>query len=417
MQIALFIFYYVLACVSVSAIPFFKNSGIGKGNLVALFSIKILAGIAYAKFYTLPKYFATSDTWKFYRLSLDETKWLLHDPYSFLKDLFYYNYGNSGNLFKGQDTYWNDLKSNVQVKITAVFNVFSNSNYYVDIIFFNFLFLFGLVALFKILYRIYPQKKYFIIAGIFLLPSTLFWCSGIHKDGLILSAIGISMYCFQEVLANRFSIKYVLLILLSFLLLFALRNYVSFLLAASMFCWVIAEKLSFKKTYIFTGFYFVMVVVFFITPFIVPYVNPAGYFVTKQQEFLALSGGSKIYTDALKPTFVSFISYLPKAIDMAFLRPHINEFKNFAYLPAIVENLLLIVLIIISLFSLKKQQKVASTMYAMVAFSISVLLVCGYTVPFTGAIVRYKSIAFPLLITPLLCITNAFTLKRYRQNN
>src|SRR5205085_4930113 len=112
------------------------------------FFLKIAAGIAYAKFYTLPRYYSQSDTWRFYRLSLQETKWLKRDPISFVNDLFHSGYQSSGNIFSGQGNYWNDLKSNVIIKLMAIFNVPSLSNYYVDIIFFNFLFLFGLVGIF-----------------------------------------------------------------------------------------------------------------------------------------------------------------------------------------------------------------------------------------------------------------------------
>jgi len=194
--------------------------------------------------------------------------------------------------------------------------------------FFNFLFLFGLVALFKVLLAIYPTKKWMIILGVFLLPSTLFWCSGIHKDGLILSAIGVSLYCVQKLLNKQFSFKYFALIFLSFLLIFALRNYILFLLVSSIFCWCLAERFPNHKNYIFLAFYTFGLICFFITPVIFPSLNPPNYIAIKQHEFLELSGGSKVYTDTLQPTLSGFISFLPTAFDMALLRPHINEFKK-----------------------------------------------------------------------------------------
>ena len=164
--------------------------------LIGLFLIKIISGIAYAKFYSLPKYYSGADTWRFYRLSLNETKWFLNAPFAFIKDLFVYGYDNSGNVFISGNSYWNDLKSNVLIKLMAVMNVLTHNSYYTNIVLFNFIFLFGLVAVFKIFDQIFPDKKKIIILGVFLLPSTLFWCSGIHKDGLILSAAGLLVYSF-----------------------------------------------------------------------------------------------------------------------------------------------------------------------------------------------------------------------------
>ncbi|HEX8357413.1 MAG TPA: hypothetical protein VF610_08385, partial [Segetibacter sp.] len=147
METALFLFYLVAFCIAVVYIPFFKNSGIRPPFLIALFLIKIAAGFAYAKFFKLPQYYPGADTWRFYRQSLIETEWLLQKPSFFFKDLFTHGYGSAGNLFSGENSYWNDLKSNMLVKLIAITNVLTNSNYYAAIIFFNFLFLFGLVAL------------------------------------------------------------------------------------------------------------------------------------------------------------------------------------------------------------------------------------------------------------------------------
>ncbi|WP_147203963.1 hypothetical protein [Segetibacter aerophilus] len=298
------------------------------------------------------------------------------------------------------------MKSNLPVKMMALFNVLSNNSYYVNIIFFNFVFLFGLVALFKVLFSIYPNKKWVITCSLFLLPSTLFWCSGIHKDGLILSAIGVCIYCFYKLLKETFALKYLVFILLSFLLIFSLRNYILFALLPFIFCWIIAEKHPTHKKKIFAGIYVSGLACFFIIPLIFPSINPPLYLALKQQEFLQLTAGSQITTDPLQPTIQGFISFLPRALDMAFLRPHPTEFANLSYIPAIIETILLAVLILVSVISLSKTFKVPPIVIGLFAFSVSVLLICGYTIPFTGAIVRYRSVVLPLLITPLLCITN-----------
>lgn len=406
MQTALFIFYLLIFSYAISIIPFFRKSGIDKWTLIILFYIKVFAGFAYAQFYTLPKYAATSDTWKYYRLSLEETNWFLKDPGSFLKDLFTYNYSTSGGIFSGENSYWNDLKSNVPIKMMAIFNLLTAKSYYTNIILFNFLFLFGLVAIFKVLSILFPKKKWTIIAGIFLLPSSLFWCSGIHKDGLIVSAMGIVFYCFYNIGVSGARIKYLVLILLSFTLIFSLRNYVLFALLPAIFCWQLAEKYPINKTRIFFGFYFFGIISFFIIPLFFPAINLPAVVTSKQNEFLQLSAGSEVKTAPLQPTVAAFISYLPHAIDMAFFRPHPYEIKNLSYIPAIAENLLLAILITLSMFHIKKHYKIPPLVMCFFAFSISILLICGFTIPFTGAIVRYKSLVLPLLITPLLCISD-----------
>lgn len=311
--------------------------------------------MVYAKFYTLPKYSAGSDTWRFYRMSLEETKWLLNSPAGFVKDLFHYGYTTSGNIFSGENSYWNDLKSNLPVKILAICNVVTSNSYYANIILFNFFFLFGLVAVFKVLFALYPTKKWIVITGIFLLPSTLFWCSGIHKDGLVLSAIGSCIYCFYKISTLKYCLKHLLIILFTFLLIFSLRNYILFALLPALLCWILYEKASRLKKWIIPIVYLTGLICFFTIPLALPSVNPPLYFANKQWEFLQLTAGSLVPSAPLEPTATGFISFLPNALDMAFFRPHVNEFKNLSYIPAIAENLLLLILILLSIFTLEKK--------------------------------------------------------------
>lgn len=412
MESAIFIFYLVFFSFLISIIPFFKTSRIGKLTLIILFIIKIFAGIAYAKFYALPKNYEVSDTWRFYKLSIAETKWLLQDPIAFVQDLLIYSYDKSGNVFSGENTYWNDLKSNVVIKMMAVINVFTNNSYYANIIFFNFLFLFGLVALFRLFYHIFPDKKWLIITGIFLLPSALFWCSGIHKDGLILSATGMIIYTFYKGIGEVFSLKRVFIILLCSLLIFSLRNYVLFALLPALLAWSLCEKKhSGGNINKFAIVYITGIAVFFIIPLVFPSLNFLSYITEKQNEFLLLEGGSKVKMRQLEPTFVSFVLFIPYAADMAFLRPHPNEIKSLAYIPAVIEVILLFFLLSISVIQLLKKIRLEPVVLFLLFFSISIMLLSGYTVPFTGAIVRYRSFVLPLLITPLLCITDFFFLK------
>lgn len=411
MQVAIFIFYLIFFSFLVSIIPFFKASGIGRFSLVALFIIKVCAGVAYAKFYTLPKYYSGSDTWRFYRISLDETKWLLHNPLDFLKDIITSPYAESANFFTGQNSYWNDLKSNIIIKLMAIINVVTNNSYYADIIFFNFLFLFGLVALFRIFHDISPDKRIFIIAGVFLLPSTLFWCSGIHKDGLILSALGLIIYAFYRGFESKFTVGKVSVILLCMLLIFTLRNSVFFALVLSLSGWWMCEKYKRKNSIIFTSIYIAAIILGIIISSIYPPINIFSFIANKQHEFSLLEGGSKVNTPQLLPTLKSFISFIPNAVDMAFLRPHVNEVKNLSYIPAIIENLFFLSLLVVSIAKAKRETKAEPVILSLFFFSVSIMLLTGFTIPFTGAMVRYRSLILPLLITPLVC-NSSFILNR-----
>ncbi len=369
-----------------------------------------MAGIVYAWFYALPQYIAGSDTWRFFELSKTETGMLLKDPAGFITGLFQHGYNNSGNVFSGEGTYWNDLKSNVIIKLMAICNVFTFKNYYANIILFNFLFFFGPVAFYRVMSEIFAEKKILMVATIFLLPSFLFWCSGLHKDGLIFTGLALLIYHFNNQLKQKkIILKSVGIILACFLLIFALRNVVCVLLLPAMVTWFLCNKYPSRILPVIAGVYVTCILIFFLSMYIHPALNFPQFAIEKQNEFKKLQGGSGINVRELHPTFISFAKFFPTAMDIALLRPHISEMRNTSYLPAVLELFLLWSLIGLFLFS-KKYIPVNQPHKAIVifcfCFAFTYLLLSGYTVTFSGAIVRYKSLVLPLIFCPLICMTN-----------
>ena len=374
---------------------------------MVLFGIKIAAGFAYAFYFSLPQNIATADTWKFYRSSLPETDWLLRNPIAFLKDLFTSPYRQNSSLISGTNSYWNDLKDNVIIKLMAVINVFTGKNYYVNIIVFNFLFLLGPVALYRMVQPLWNGKKIWLILPVFLLPSFLFWCSGIHKDGLLFSALMISIYCFdKQMKAQRFNVKHSLLMFACFIALFALRNAVLFLLLPALLGWFIGEAFSRYRWLSFTCVYAVGLIVFFGLPHLSSALNFPQYIVNKQAEFNALSGNSKIVLPTLQPTFTGFAAFFPYAVDMVFFRPHISNIAGISYLLSFLENSFLFLALLAWLRWHKPLQTIHPALIFFLFFSVSIWLLCGYTVTFSGAVVRYKSLVTPLLFLFLMLTFN-----------
>lgn len=405
MQPLLFIIYLLLFCWLITRIPFFKKAPINKWLLIVIFLLKIAAGFAFARFFAQPQYIKLADTWNYYDASKAETDWLLHNPVAFVKDLFKSNYSSNGNLFNNQASYWNDLKSNFIIKLIAIINVFTGKSYYVDIIFFNFLFLFGPVALYRLATAYIPHKKVLLIPVVFLLPSFMFWCSGIHKDGLIFSAMMLAVYsAYRQLKQRRILVRDCLLMLVYFIIIFALRNFVVLLLIPALATWVSSELYPSKKSWIAGGIYLCCIVVFFTAKYIHPALDFPQYVVEKQAEFNQLPGNSRIDLPPLIPSLSGFVAFLPYAIDMAFLQPHWIDIKNINYLAAAAENAVLLLLIIAGAITAIRYKQITSFTLFLILLSCSLLLLCGYTVTFAGAVVRYKSIAVPLLATAICMV-------------
>ena len=408
MSVLIFGIYFVLLSFLITKIPFFKKSGLSTYWLIGLFSLKIAAGIAYGLFYSQPQYAQGSDTWRFFEASRTETDWLLRDPVAFFKDLFIYGYKESGSLFIANDSYWNDLKSNLVIKLMATFNVLTLKNYYADIIFFNFLFLFGPVAFYRVAREKLNTQNIIFVLFVFCIPSFLFWCSGMHKDGLIFTAVSLIVFYFDRWLTKKsFSLTGILISLVSIFLLFAFRNFVLLLLVPSLLTWWLCERIPARKIFVVASVYGACLALFFAARHLDPALDFPAYVVAKQNEFKALGGHSQIMLPALEPSFGSFLRFFPAAADIAFLRPHVTETANAAYLPAIAENIFVYLLILYALFRFvsKRPEKLTPSAASFVifcyCFAITNLVLSGYTVTLTGAIVRYRSFVLPFLLVPL----------------
>ncbi|HEX2682765.1 MAG TPA: hypothetical protein VHL77_02460, partial [Ferruginibacter sp.] len=82
--------------------------------------------------------------------------------------------------------------------------------------------------------------------------------------------------------------------------------------------------------------------------------------------------------------------------------------KPLSLLPFSFELFLYILLFLRLHFFMKEKYAEAARpfLFFILFFTGTVFLFIGYTVPNLGALVRYRSLYFPLLLTPLLCRIN-----------
>lgn len=401
----LFAAYLFLFTWLVSRMSFFKLSGINNKAWIALFILKVAAGIAYGYVLSSSNYYQTiSDTWKFHAESLKETQLLYHQPWEYFTNLFHNPYeGGYFKFFSTSDSYWNDLKFNSFTKLISIFNVFTFGNYYTNVIFYSFLTFFGTAAFIKTMVAIFKTNPYLIMASVALLPSFAFWCNGIHKDGLIFTGIAIFIYLFHK--ANNdggYNARNITAMILSLLLVLPLRNALFIGVLPAALAWVLAERFPAKRWWIFAGIVVGGVVLFFSASYISYRLNLPMSIVTRQQEFMKLKANSAIPMTILEPTFSSFLNNLPQAFNHGFCRPYLSEAKSLFYWPAALEVVLFWILFVLMLFRPIKPFYLPNVVIFCWLVALIILVVIGYTVPYLGAIVRYKSLVLPFLFTPMI---------------
>lgn len=408
MNYLLFAFYLVIVSALILRVPFIKNAGISSGNLLTLFLLKILAGIAIG-WISIHIYGPGNDYWDTNDYAREEYQLLQANPLRYLVNLFTSDYqGGYGGMFSAGNSYWNDLKGNIVIKLVSVFNIFSRGNYYINSLFFNCIVFFGYVTLYRLFIKLFPGRNWLVIIGCFLLPSTLYFSSGIHKDGLVFLMMSVLIYTvYESLLKNSFTVKRSCLIILSLVLLFLLRNFVCLALLPALFAWILSAKTKWPALPVFAAVYLITGLLFFNIDNILPALKPMEIITAKQAEYLKLEkAATQIPLTPLQPTFGSFASNTAQAANHIFLRPYIWELPVKSLLPLNVELLCYQVLALLLLFFRRKDASDGwkPMLFFILFFTCSVFLMTGYIVPNLGSLVRYRSLFLPLLITPVLCL-------------
>lgn len=342
------------------------------------------------------------DTWAYHVESLKEHKILITHPADFFTNLFTTYEGGYSKFLSTHNSWWNDAKSNFLIKLFAIFNVFSFGNYYINVIFYSFLSFFGPMAIYRVMKDVFPIKIFPVVVAIFLAPSFLYWTSGLHKEGLIFLGLSLILYHFYfGFKEKKFAAYRVVFILFGLLLILIFRNFLVFPLIPPLFAWIVCQKTKAKSFAVFSIVFVVALILFFTGKYISPALDFPQYTVIKQQEFLRLEGNTSIAVQELKPTFQSFIANAPEALSMAAVRPYPSDVRHLLSLAATVEIIFIWFLFLVFLFIRTNGKPLSPFLLFCIFFSFGVLMMIGYSVNNLGAIVRYRSILFPLLLAPM----------------
>lgn len=403
MEYLLFAGYLIFFAWLVTKISFFKTSGLSKPQLIIIFLLKVITGIFYGWMGIVYGGFARiKDTWSFHHNGVIEYQLLGNNPKEYFTNLFHNPYQNGlGSFFGSIGSYWNDLKGNVFIKILSIFDVFSFGHYYINVIFYSFITLFGPMAFYKVMKDVFPGRKTAVLLSAFFIPSFFYWTGGIGKEGLIFVGIGLIIYhMYRGNKEKKFGLKRIAGILLGMLILLLLRNFLLIIVIPPIIAWLLAYRFSRYSLACFVSVYVFFGILFFTLRYFDPRLDFPQAVVDKQQAFIQIVGNSSIPIKQLKPNAISFLINIPQAITLSILRPYPGDIKHLLSLGAAIEIDLLLFLFILLLIKRKKDVIIQykSTIYFCLFFSFSVLLAIGFSVNNLGAIVRYRSTILPLLI-------------------
>lgn len=374
------------------------------------YGFKIIAGCVYG--YIFLNYYDGDDTWLLHFNSLDEKQLLLNDPYRFFWE---FTPGtairNGTGLIQTVRFYLNDLEYALQAKTLALINLITQGNYYINCVFWNFILFWGHYWLFKLLVDCFPQQRGLYFLLIFFFPPTVFWLSGIRADGLLFLSSTLFILSIYRWMQTR-KLKSLILSGIGFIGVSIFRPAVAALLIPAIISFWLTSKWKKAPAYSFLIVYFISAVLFF-TSSHVSKINLPQLVVDRQQDFKKLTGTS-LPLDTLEPRFGSFAALTPQAVTNTFIRPFLWEAKGILQLSAAIEILVFWGIVLLVFLNRDAGWKTIITQpinLLLLVFGISLYLFIGYTIPFPGAIVRYKTIPELLILAAIISMQKQNDLK------
>jgi hypothetical protein len=378
--------------------------------------LKVSAGVVYTFIHQF--YYGGGDVIRFQKNALWMYKALADSPTHYLKLVFFW-YGEfvppELAIYEKHIVFWGDNGSLILVKLLALLNVITHQNIYINTIFFELITMVGLLSLYRTFFLYFPDKKTLLLMCVFAVPSALFWSSGIHKDGLILTCTGLLFMCLNDIVVKRFHIIKALISIACILLLLILRGYDIMIMFPGLIALYWCYKFPKFKFLKFIFIYTFCIVLFFASDaiFNLGFIN---FILQKQKLFLFYGLGNSLVRPLMINNHpISFLLTTPHALYRTIFRPNIFQFHSWHELVYGIINCIFLFNCFLLLFFVDfKKNKISALALFCLFYSVLILIFIGWIVPNIGAMVRYTSCVMPFFTLFFVVITDEKKLAKWK---
>lgn len=381
--------------------------------IAGIFLLKIGAGIALWTVYTyIYPDRATADVFKYFDDSWHMFRALPDRPGDYLRMLV--GLGNDSPRF--HELYYQHMNNWVRhyesnlyndahtiIRFNAFVRLFSFGEFHVHTVIAAFLSLTGMVGLYRAFAGALPGLERGLMAAVFLLPSVLFWASGVLKESLLFFGFGLLIHQVARLLEGRLRWSDAPVLAFTVVMLFFLKFYVLLSLLPALVILMWSKKTQrpplLLKALIVYG---VFIGIGLNLQRIVPGMDILGILTMKQRDFVGLAlkanSGSFVMPELLLPEVWLFLKQAPYALYMTLLGPLVHSAGGALGLLSAVENLAIVAFLLFCATFHRQWAAVDKGLFFMALFFILLLaLVIGWTTPVIGAIVRYRTPLLPFL--------------------
>jgi len=348
-------------------------------------------------------YYPASDTWLFFSDADVLVQLVKQDFTAYLKFLFLDDApeGLLSHLYNSQE------RSLYLIKIMSLFSWMTGGNYWVSAMWFSLISFICAWYLFKIVSIQFENSWQAAALSFLLFPSVVFWSSGLIKETLALSGIYLVCGLYLKMLYKQKSngMEY-LVAALGFWIAWRLKYYWIAIFSSILLAHLVVNHLSKKILFINRFPILTWILVFALLGGLVSMLHPNFYpwrflevVVNNHDKFVAISNEkSLIHYSHLEANWVSIFLNAPWALFSGLFRPFIGESDGVLTFIASLENLIVFVLAISSLWNINKVGSHRLLLLSTIAYIIFLCIFLALSTPNLGTLSRYRVGFYPFLI-------------------
>ncbi|MCO6501107.1 MAG: hypothetical protein J5I47_12135 [Vicingus serpentipes] len=388
-----------------------------------VFAIKVIVSVLLTSIYT--NYYTnreTADIFKYFDDSKIMFDALQTNPIDYFKMLLgvdndYCNKTYYSSMLHWTRPYGSDLFSDTHIiiRFNAFVRLFSMGYFQVHNVFINFISLIGLTLIFKAFKPFLQQKEKVLFYIVFLIPSVLFWGSGLLKESIVFFALGLFLYGLMN-MVKHFKVYYLLVLMVAIVLILYTKFYLLVALSVSVLGFAVFYLGKMNKPAI---AYLVSAILLFglvgVLPFVDSRLDIVFQIANKQQTFSRFVAEMPANSSFIIPQLsdgYSIIKNIPNALVNTFVRPYYWECNSLFVVLSAIENTIVLFCVFIAICYRARLSKPHQNIVCFnLIFVFCLFALIGLTTPVFGAIMRYKVPGVLLLMITLLMLTDIQKIK------
>lgn len=333
------------------------------------------------------------------------------------------------NSETGYVAYMRDMRAFSVVRLTSIFSLFAGRSYLITTILLNLVLFNAFWKFFKLLHSIYPDLIKPLFWGIFLIPSVVFWGSGILKDSYTMAATlwFISSFYYIIIKFDKSKlISSIIYAIISIFIFITIKPYILFALIIGLAIWFVFGYIQKIRNPFFRVFALPILLVLATVgggAALIKATESSGGFYSSPEAMMERAvviqndlkqdyyGENTFDIGRFDASYTGILSKAPIAIVSGLFRPFIWEASGPTLMMSALENIFIMVLLIIAILGRGIRnffKQLSSNHYLVFSFTFTIILslMVGLTTANFGALVRYKIPYMPFIITSLLIIYN-----------